>query len=81
MSVTEILEAILQLTPEERHQIVATVRQMDRDDWFPGEDSLSSEEQYLVESRLANHQQQAGAVPCGAVMKNLSSRFLPCTTK
>ena len=75
MSLSEILDELPRLTPEQRHQVVEKVMELDGD-WIDDEEALSPEEKRLIESRLAEHDvDPSSAVPWEEVKARLKARF------
>ncbi|TCO89289.1 putative addiction module component (TIGR02574 family) [Chthoniobacter flavus] len=76
MSLAEILEEIPRLTREQRQQVVEKVLALDSD-WLDGDDSLSPEEERLIESRLAEHDRDpASAIPWEEVRTRLMAKYV-----
>lgn len=75
MSLAEILEELPRLTPEQRHQVVERVLELDTDGpWLDAD--LSESERRLIEERLAAHDREPGsAVPWEEVKAQLRERF------
>lgn len=77
MSLSEILDELPRLTPEQRHQVVEKVMELDGDWIDENEDFLSPEEKRLIESRLAEHDRDpASAVPWEEAKARLKARFM-----
>jgi putative addiction module component (TIGR02574 family) len=76
MSLSEILDELPRLTPEQRHQVVERVLELNGD-WIDGDDGLSPEEKRLIEFRLAEHDRNpASAVPWEEAKARLRARFV-----
>jgi putative addiction module component (TIGR02574 family) len=76
MSLTEILDEIPRLTPEQRRQVVEKVLEFEGD-WLDSDDTLSPEEKHLLESRLAAHDKDpTSAVPWEEAKERLKARFV-----
>lgn len=76
MSLAEILNELPRLTPEQRHQVVEKVFEL-QGGWLDGDDRLSDDEKRLIETRLAAHDQApASAVPWEEAKARLNSRFV-----
>jgi putative addiction module component (TIGR02574 family) len=75
MSLSEILDELPRLTPEQRHQVVEKVMELNGD-WIDDEEALSPEEKRLIESRLAEHDADpSSAVPWEEVKARLKALF------
>ena len=60
MSKAEILEALLKLSPEERREIRAKLKELDDEEWLDhGE--LSQEEKAIIETRLDEYDRHPDA--------------------
>ena len=57
MSKAEILEALPNLTAEERNEILLKITELDPDLWFDQDDPLTDEDKALIEARIAAHEQ------------------------
>ena len=76
MSLVEILDEIPRLTPVERQRVAETIFEMEGD-WIDGDDELSVEEKHLLDSRLADHDDNpASAIPWEEVKARLQARFV-----
>jgi putative addiction module component (TIGR02574 family) len=76
MSLAEILDELPRLTPEQRAQVVEKVFEL-QGEWLDGDDSLSTEEKRLIETRLAKHDQNPfSAVSWEESMARLKERFM-----
>ena len=76
MSLAEILNELPRLTPEQRHQVVEKVFEL-QGGWLDGDDRLSDDEKRLIETRLAAHDQDpASAVSWEEAKARLKSRFV-----
>jgi len=76
MSLAEILDEIPRLTPVERQRVAERLFEIEGD-WIDGDDELSAEEKYLLDSRLADHDRNpAPAVPWEEVKARLQARFI-----
>lgn len=74
MSLTEILNELPRLQPEERARVLDKVFEIDGA-WMDGGE-LTPEEKHLLESRLAEHDQNPGAgVPWEEVKARLLAKF------
>jgi putative addiction module component (TIGR02574 family) len=77
MSLSEILDELPRLTPEQRHQVVERVMELDGDWIDEHEDFLSPEEKRLIESRLAEHDRDpASAIPWEEAKARLKARSI-----
>jgi putative addiction module component (TIGR02574 family) len=56
MSKAEILQTLPSLTPEERHEILLKITELDSDRWFDQDDPLTDEDKALIEARIAAHE-------------------------
>ena len=67
MSKAEILEELPRLKPEERHEVLEKIYQLERlaeDDWRDTDDPLTVAEKALIESRIVEHDKNpTSAIP------------------
>lgn len=61
MSKVEILEALPQLTAEDRQEIREKLNEIDGVEWLDGDDPLTDDEKTLLEVRLAAYQRDPDA--------------------
>ena len=64
MSKAEILEALPRLKPEERHEVLERIYQIEKiseDEWLDADDPLTDVEKALIDSRIAAHEQNPEA--------------------
>ncbi len=67
MSKAEILDELPKLKPEERHEVLEKIYEIERiaeDDWLDADDPLTDSDKALIESRIAAHEKNPeAAVP------------------
>jgi len=64
MSKAEILEELPKLKPEERHEVLEKIYQLEHiaeDQWLDADDPLTDAEKALIDSRLEAHQKHPEA--------------------
>ncbi len=61
MSKAEILEALQQLTAEDRQEIRQKLNEIDGVEWLDGENPLSDDDKALLEVRLAEYERDPDA--------------------
>lgn len=77
MSKTEILEQLPNLTPDERFEIRVRLAELDCDRWLDDDDPLTDEQRALLDSRLADVEQNPSAsIPWEEARKRIESRLV-----
>lgn len=64
MSKAEILEELPRLKPEERHEVLERIYQIEKiseDEWLDADDPLTDAEKALIDSRIAAHERNPEA--------------------
>jgi putative addiction module component (TIGR02574 family) len=64
MSIAEILEELPRLKPEERHEVLERIYQIEKiseDEWLDADDPLTEAEKVLIDSRIAAHERNPEA--------------------
>ena len=64
MSKAEIFDELPRLKPEERHEVLEEIYQLDHiaeDEWLDADDPLTEAEKALIESRMAAHEKNPEA--------------------
>ena len=64
MSKAEILDELPRLKPEERHEVLEKIYQLEHiaeDEWLDADDPLTEAEKALIESRIAAHEKNPEA--------------------
>ena len=61
MSTTEILAELPRLTPDERFEIRVKLAELDGDRWLDDDDPLTDEQKILLDTRLAEMEQNPNA--------------------
>lgn len=71
----EVLTALPKLTPEERDLLRVRLAELAGEEWMDA-DELSSEEQALIEERIAAHERNpAAAIPWAVTEARLKARY------
>ena len=79
MSKAEILAELPRLKPEERHEVLEKIYQLDRiaeDEWLDADDPLTEAEKALIESRIDAHEKNPGA---GIPWEEFDARLKTCS--
>ncbi len=76
MSKTDILEELLKLTSEERHEIRLKLAELDGDGWLDDDEPLTDEQKTLINSRVEAHEKDPEtAIPWEEVKARLNRRL------
>jgi len=76
MSKADILEALPNLTPEERREIHLRLTELDNDLWLDKDDPLSDEDKTLIQARIDAHERTPEtAVPWDDFKTRLNRRI------
>lgn len=79
MSKVQIFEELPKLTPEERHEVLEKIYQLEHiaeDEWLDADDPLTDAEKALIESRIEAHEKNpASAIPWAEFDARLKRRL------
>ena len=76
MSKTEILAELPKLTPDERFEIRVKLAELDSDGWLDDDDPLTDEQKALLDTRLADMEQNPNAsIPWEEAKKRIEANL------
>ena len=76
MTKAEILDELLRLTPEERHEIRLKLSELDGDLWLDHDDPLTEQDKAVIEARIEAHERNPeSAIPWEDFKARLNRRI------